>query len=412
MALRMLGSDPQRVAELGAIIIEAAQAGGMAACAKHFPGSGQDDRDSHLTTCVNPLSREEWHARCALPFRAAIDAGVLTIMTAHIGLPALDPDHGDPLFPRPASIAKPLLTDVLRGELGFEGVVVTDALTMGGLTMHVRRREMHLQAINAGNDMLLFVRRVDDIIDYLERCLDDGSLSQDRLAEACCRVLTLKARLGLHRREPMLPEADCRARLAESPFPAKAEELAEGSITLLRDGHERIPLTIEPGQRVANVVITNRPDQTLDVFQRTLEEAGAEVETIVNPEPDTVYDRVEAGEFDHLILAFNYPAQWGWGTSTAHGPYARCLMSGFPFAHEGVHPVFVSFANPFHIHEFAFMDPYVVTWGAAPGPQRAAARAITGQIAIRGRSPVAMPPYFAVGDGLQRDPIAMSSRTR
>jgi len=400
--IRTLGADPQTVGRLAGQIIRGIQDHGMVACAKHLPGAGLHDLDSHLTTSVNPLSRDEWFKLSAVPFKAAIGAGVYTIMASPSACPGIDPECGDPLFPRPVMTSRHVLTDIVRGELGFDGLIVTDAVTMAGLTMHFRRMEMLKACFNAGNDMLLFVRDLDNVYAYFEQCLADGSISHERLDEAVRRVLTLKARIGLHKGKPK-PQAERRKAVKGSPYGADAERLAERSITLIRDRNNVVPLKLKPGLRVGSVLVTNRPDFELDVFEKTLQEAGCKVASIKNPaDPEDLYDRVEGGEFDVLIVSLYYAPQWGWSTARCHGPEARCMMSGFPFANPDVPPVFISFANPYHLYEFAFMDPYINTYGGCPGTQKAAARALLGQIAIVGRSPVELPRFFNVGDGIQR----------
>jgi beta-N-acetylhexosaminidase len=401
--IRCLGARPQVVGKLGAAIIRGIQDHGMVATAKHFPGGGLHDLDSHLTTTVNPLSRQKWMQVSAVPFQAAIRAGVWSIMASPSACPGIDPECGDRRFPRPAMVSHYALNNILRGKLGFEGLLVTDAVTMGGLTMHFRRMEMLRACFNAGNDMLLFVRDLDGILKYFEECLRDGSITEDRLREAARRVLELKARLGLHRRAAMMTDDECRARLAKTPYGEDAERLARQSITLLRDSKKVVPIALKPGLRVGSVLITNRPEFKLDVFEGTLREAGCQVTAVRNPgDPEELYDRVERGEFDVLIVSLFYPPQWGWSTDRCHGPESRCMMSGFPFANPAVAPVFISWSNPYHLYEFAFMDPYVNTYGGAPMTQKSAALALLGKSPIVGKSPVELPGQFKVGDGLRR----------
>ena len=374
----------------------------MAATAKHLPGGGCDDLDSHLTTPVNTASREEWFRTSGAPFQAAIDAGVWTIMTSPIACPGIDPECGDLIFPRPIMTSKAVCTDLLRTQMGFDGLVVTDALTMGGLTLHFRRLEMHLACLNAGNDMLLFVHRLKSVYEYLERCLDDGQLAMARLDEAVRRVLTLKAKLRLHENSPLMSDAERRKVMTGSTYAADAERLAEKSITLLRDRNSIVPLKPRKGLRVASILITNRAEFKLTRFEDTLREAGCQVTSIQNPPQETLYDRIEAGEWDLLLISLYYPPQWGWSTPRCHGPEARCLMDGFPFANPDVPAIFISWANPYHLYEFACMDPYLNTYGGCPGTQKACARALLGEIPILGKSPVAQEPFFKIGDGLER----------
>jgi len=400
--IRCLGSDPEQVSRLAAAIIRGMQDHGMAATAKHLPGAGTDDLDSHLTTSVNHQSKRQWKKMSGRPFQAAIDAGVWAIMSSPKACPGIDPECGNPIFPRPVMTSKAVCTDLLRGEMGFDGLLVTDAVTMGGLTMHFRRLEMHLACLNAGNDMLLFVRRLESLYEYLEQCLCDGRLKEERLNDAVRRVLTLKAKLGLHRKPPLASDAEFRKAFTNSPYAADAERLAEKSITLLRDSRNLVPMKVRPGMKVANILITNRPEFKLDVFEQGLRDAGCAVTSIRNPEQETLYDRIEEGEWDALIVGLYYPPQWGWSTQRCHGPESRCMMDGFPFANPDVPAVFISWCNPYHLYEFGFMDPYIATYGGAEGTQKAMAKALVGRLPIVGRSPVTLEPFFKAGDGIRR----------
>jgi len=402
--IRCLGADPGTVARLGVRIIRGIQDHGMAATGKHLPGGGLEDLDSHLTTPVNRSSRAAWLRGSGVPFKAAIDAGVWTLMTSPIACPAMDPESGDPLFPRPVMTSRAFCTGLLREKWGFDGLLVTDALTMGGLTMHFRRLEMHLACLNAGNDMLLFVHRLDSVYAYLEECLKDGRLKMQRLDDAVRRVLALKARLRLHERPGLMPDDERRRIMAGAAYGADAERLAAKSLTLIRDRQKNLPLADRPGLRIASVLITNRPEFNLDVFEQTLREAGCRVDSVRNPPAESLYDRIERGEWDALVVSLYYPPQWGWSTGRCHGPESRCLMDGFPFANPAAPPIFISWANPYHLHEFAFMDPYINAYGGCAGTQKAAALAVLGRAGFSGRSPVALPPFFGMGDGLRRRP--------
>jgi beta-N-acetylhexosaminidase len=398
-----IGEDPGQVARLACAQIRGIQSLGMAACAKHFPGDGFDDRDQHLTTAVNPLSQEQWHALSGYTFRKAVEAGVWSIMNSCLACPALDPGHGDDRFPRPSVISRPLVEDVLRRELGFDGVIITDAINMGGLSMHLPWMERCALALAAGNDMLLFVRDVPRTVDYIERCLETGRLTAEGIDRSVRRVLTMKARMGLHR-PGFKPYADPEAPniFTASPCRETARRLAEKSITLLADSRGWIPLALEPGARIASVFISNRDDFGIDIFEQTLTQAGHRVTGLRNPWPEEMYDRVEAGEFDAVLISFYYPIQWGWGTPRLHGPQIRSLMSGFHLARPGIKYAFISWCSPYHLYELAFMDPFLVTYGETPIAQETAARMLLGRLPVTGRVPVSLEGFFRRGDGIMR----------
>lgn len=396
------GRDPQLVARLAVATIAGMQDNGMAATAKHFPGDGFDDRDQHLTTTVNTLSRDEWMSRSAVPFKAAIAAGVYSIMNSGFGLPSVDNSTGDPQRPMP-SMLSPILTEgLLRKELGFEGVIVTDAINMGCASQLFPEMERYLRAIEAGNDGLLFVRRVDETVETIEAAIRSGRLTEERITASARRMLEMKARMNLHERPHWTPSVEARKAIADLNAPAIADEVAEKSVTLLADSRNIVPLKVARGTRVASILITNQPKFTLELFDNELRAAGCTVTSIKDPSTDEIHDRVLKGEFDVIITSLFFPVQYAWNTTRIHGPFSRCVMSGYHIANPNVKPIFISFSNPNHLYELPHMDPYLVTYGATPSNQRAAARAVLGQSPISGRIPMSLEGFFEAGDGIQR----------
>lgn len=398
-----IGEDPNQVAQLACAQIRGIQDHGMAACAKHFPGDGHDDRDQHLVTLINPLSEREWWAQSALPFQKCIEAGVRSIMVAGIALPALEPARSRDGIPLPAVFSEKLIRGLLREKMGFGGVLVTDALNMGGMSCHFPLLERYLRAFIAGNDALLFVRRLADTRTYFLRALEAGSITEGMLDTAVRRILTVKAAL----REPFGRERESSVEplsvFGSEEFQESARMLAESSITLLVDRRNQIPLNLKKGARVAHVLITNRESEiTLSPFNEVFESTGHSVATLVNPDPEALYDRADAGEFDLIVTGLFYPIQWGWGTTRCHGPFVRSLMSGYHLANPKTKAVFISYGGPFHLHEMPFMDPFLVTFGESPCSLKAAARAVLGQIPITGRVPVGLEGLFRRGEGIRR----------
>jgi len=402
-----ISEDPEQVARLAIAEINGIQEHGMAACAKHFPGDGHDARDQHLTTIINPLSASAWREKSGWIFKQTINAGVYSIMNSCIALPSIE-DSGDPNFPKPSIISKKLTTDILRGELGFEGVIVTDALNMGGVTNHLPQLEGYAQALEAGNDALLFVTRYDQTLDYLENCVRTGRVTEQQIEDSVRRILTMKAKLNLQ--EPVAEEKQVSRfdLFTDSPCKKDAQELAEKSVTLIQDKKNVVPLKMK-NKRVAHVLITNRAEEFDGaVFEQTLREADCEVTQFLNPDPEPMYDEIASGNYDIVITSLFFPIQWGWSSVRTQGPYIRSVMSGYPLAHPDVPSVYVSFAGPYHLQELAYMDAFLVTYGDAPAAQEAAAKALTGQIPILGKVPVSLEGFFQKGDGIQKPLPAQS----
>lgn len=245
---RTYGSDPAKILAQALTQVRVFQEEGLAACAKHWPGDGLDPRDQHLLTSVNPLSMEDWWALFGHIYRTLIDAGLMTIMSAHIALPAYVrqhcPDVGRDAF-APATVSRLLNEELLRGELGFDGLIISDATGMAGLGSWMDHESAVPAVIENGCDAFLFSRDPQRDMDLMLRGLRNGKLSERRLHEAVTRMLRFKAELGLHRKSiddrlPPLEQVEAILRSKESLH--KARSAAGRSITLVKDVQNLLPL--------------------------------------------------------------------------------------------------------------------------------------------------------------------------
>jgi beta-N-acetylhexosaminidase len=418
---RSLGDRPATVAALARELVVSMQADGLCATAKHFPGDGWDDRDQHLCTSVNPLSKEDWEANSAVPFRAAIDSGVWSVMTGHIALPWADPGvAGDPYGPPPATLSRLLTTELLRGALGFRGIVISDAIEMAGATGRVKdASELLIRMLNAGNDMLLFSNAKRDFALIL-RAVREGFVREARVDEACSRVLALKEVLGFARNpESALPAEVLRGGASggrpgrggenstgkKSDAPAKepanalpspedaaryktsARSMAEGAITLVRDHSGVLPLSIEKGDEILAVHLRAFPSYHVDGIDELLRGRGAVVTRKTEADDIYWYRTQDYARYKAILFFWVYGPTWG---ANVVRPGHSALRSLWFTVHE--HPpcpiVNVSFGSPY-IHDEA---PWALTWINAYSPdpesQRAALGALLGEIPFKGRSPV------------------------
>lgn len=250
VATRSLGSDPARIARHALAQIRVFQDMGLAATAKHWPGEGHDDRDQHLVTTINPLTMEEWEASHGRLYRQAIEAGVLSVMSAHIALPAFAAEQGAEgieLY-RPASLSRHLNVELLRERLGFNGIIVSDASEMAGLTAFMGATEGKVELLRAGCDMILFAMEPERHFAAVLDAMRSREIPTARFAEAVTRVLGLKARLGLHRGEP-LPPMPPKASAAVAPILRRAPVLEKdvaGLLPISPETHRRV-LVVAPG---------------------------------------------------------------------------------------------------------------------------------------------------------------------
>lgn len=384
--IRALGDQPDRVATLGAALIQALQANGVAATAKHFPGDGMDSRDQHLVSTVNNLPFDEWLATFGQVWQAAIRAGVWTIMPGHISLPAYQGFLDNPEAAPPATIARELLETLLRQELGFTGLIVSDATGMIGFASRLPPAERAVAAINAGIDLYL---GANPEVDYpaLLAAVREKRLHEDRIQEATRRVLELKARLQLP--EQFFGPASTAAE--STAFADAAQTMADKSITLVRNGGHH-PLQLAVGAKVLTVTImptnTMIPHPDLTVFDEELQSRGYHVEHLLNPRSDEL--RAKAQEHDLVFINVNVAPMMTLGSvRVAVGSFGHWGWRALFTEHPNV--VYTSFGSPYLTFELPHAPTIALAYGASVMAQRAAVKFWLGEIPPQGTLPVRLP---------------------
>jgi beta-N-acetylhexosaminidase len=379
--IRSLGDDPDTVsAHAAALIAGLQESGEMAATAKHFPGDGVDDRDQHLCTSVNKFSVAKWWKTYGKVWRAAIRAGVWSIMVGHIAFPAYEsvPERQA----MPATLSARLQVELLRGKLGFRGLIVSDAAPMVGISSRVRADEKALQNILTGSDVYLFADPRRDFARLLE-AVQTGRLPLSQVDASVMRVLELKARLGLHLSTigPTLTAEEC------ANFGADAQRTAEKAITRLRsDANTRLKLA--PGAKVLTVTLRhdNKPagQEALPHVDSELRQRGYDVTHIERPAHTQLVET--SGQFDAVFVnIITYPHQ-EMGTMRMTAGMAMPLWESFWPSHDSV--VFTSFGSPYIGYELPHVPNLYVTYGAAKACQVAAVKAWLGEIPAGGICPV------------------------
>lgn len=291
---RAFSSDPDKViANARAYIRGIRDANPNMACtAKHFPGDGVEELDQHLVMGVNDLAPEEWEANFGKVYRALIADGLEAVMVGHIALPAMSrklrPGIADEAI-MPASMAPELLTDLLRGDMGFNGVIITDATHMVGMTAMRKRSEALPAALAAGCDMILFANDVQEDIGFVKAALENGSLRQERLDEAVTRVLALKARLNLTCEQVRIPDPAGLAVVGCDEHRGYSVQAAQECITLVKDTRSYLPIDPQQKKRVFLVYVGSAPvskgwngDPVKQVLIEELERVGFEVDCCPN----------------------------------------------------------------------------------------------------------------------------------
>lgn len=445
--VRSYGEDPAQVSLFAKAFIEGAQSAGALTCAKHFPGHGDTATDSHIGLPVVDVSRERLEKLELVPFRAAIEARVGSIMSAHIALPQIETEQAAPVrafseneaagaefrslteeqgvkVTLPGTLSPKVLTGILREELKFNGIVVTDAMNMAGVAARYTPAEAAVRAIKAGADLIIKSPDIDAAVAGVKQAVASGELTEARLNLSVERLLRAKAALGLSvRRTVDLNEVD---RLVAGPeFNAIAQQIAERSITLVRDYQKLLPLAFkQTGNQTAGAGneagASARPGRVFNVTFTDDEEAAVtkpfvdELRTRVNVESyqlnrnasaeqiNFVLSKLDMNSYDVVIFSLAVRARSGKG-SVALPPTGKRIAEELIKRHMTTRlPLLtISFGNPYLLNALPDSPSYLLAWSPYAVSQRAAAKAVLGENEISGKLPVTLPGLYERGSGMK-----------
>ncbi len=401
--IRSYGEDPQMVGRMGAAFVAGAQQARVLATAKHFPGHGDTEVDSHLSLPVIPLQRPRLERIEWVPFREAIDAGVMAVMTAHVAVPALEENPR-----RPASLSAAILERVLRKELGFRGLIVSDSMKMQGLTRGYWSGEAAVQALEAGVDVLLDPPDAQVVFGALLEAVKTGRLSRARVDRSVERILQAKAWLGLNRRKPV--DFGQLARRMNAPsLHRQARQLADASVTLVKDDPSQVPLDVRRIRSAHLIIVSAKPSPSAAADLEDHLRTGLDLLEVDRLSPEAtpallnqVKDR--AGKADRCVVALHVPLVTGTGRlglPARLADWLQALVRLKPSA------VLISLGDPYLIRQLSFFPTYLCAYSHVSTSQRAAARALFGEIPLAGRLPVSIPGVAAGGAGLRREALPM-----
>ncbi|MEV0091680.1 glycoside hydrolase family 3 protein [Streptomyces sp. NPDC050738] len=382
IGVRSFGSAPASVARMAAAEVQGYQSSSVASTAKHFPGHGDTSVDSHTGIPLITHTREEWERIDAPPFKAVIAAGIDSIMTAHIQFPALDPSND------PATLSHPILTGILRGELGYRGVIITDALDMKGVRDKYGDARVPVLALKAGADQLLNPPDLATAWNGVRAAVDSGEITEARLDESILRVLQLKARRGLFT-HPYVSERAIDRTVGTRSHLATADRIAERTTTLLLNRGALLPLS---RRRQRNLLVlgadpaspsgTTGPPTT--VLGRAFTELGftaTVLSTGTLPTQAQTDAAVAAAHGKDAVVIGTYNAGAGGAQSTL---VAALVASGVPV-------VQIAIRNPYDIAALPTVGAALATYSWTDVELRAAARVIAGVVEPRGKLPVPVP---------------------
>lgn len=399
--VRTFGSDKEKVRKMSAEYIKECQKNGVAACAKHFPGDGVDGRDQHLVTSINSLSVEEWDEIYGKIYKEAIDAGVKTIMAGHIQQPAYTRLYHPGIADKdimPATLSKELLQKLLREKLHFNGMIVTDATNMVGFAAMGKRKELLPKAINAGCDMILFTKDLEEDYQSVLSAINEGIISQERLDEAVTYILATKASLGLPIKEKegcLMPEKSALEVLQCEEHVKLAYELSDKTITLVRNEEALIPLSPEKYKNIlcivlGDVVSASGKIPVGETFIRKLSEKGFHVER---------FDEKEHGElfyngpiqkitekYDMVIYFANIKTASN--QTTVRINWKPPMGYDAPWFVKELPTIFISVANPYHLQDVPMIKTFINAYTANEYNIAMLVEKLIGKSSFKGISPV------------------------
>lgn len=392
---RSYGEDPHEVARLGAAFIRGLQEHGMIATAKHFPGHGDTETNSHLALPIVNVSRARLDTVELVPFRAAIKAGVGAVMTFHGSMPALDSSGA------PGTLSSNVVTGLLRKQLGFNGLVISDAMDMKGVTDKYGATEAIKRAVAAGVDVLIQPLDVPGAIDAVVNGVSEGRYTETRVSESARRILAMKRQLNLDRNRYANLDS-LRAIVGDSMHVALAQQAADRSITVVRDSLHILPLDLTASTRLLSITIARRTDLgASEAFNAALGKRSPSMrsEFVMSDDPAVNYPRL-AGMADSadVTIVSSYVGQ-SWNVTSVDAPKAFADWIGRITA-SGRRVIVVAFGNPYLLSQIPGVPEYVVAWDGAPASQQSAARVLMGVTPASGHLPITIPPVAKRGDGL------------
>ncbi|MFL5556948.1 MAG: glycoside hydrolase family 3 protein [Gemmatimonadaceae bacterium] len=412
---RSFGENPALVSRLATAYIRGARSTGLMSTGKHFPGHGDTDVDSHLDLPTIRADRAHLDSVDFPPFRNAVAEGIDAIMTAHIAVVGVEGDTAGP-----ATLSHRFMTDVLRDEMHFGGVLFTDAMTMGGVAKRYGATEPLIKALEAGADVLLMPRDVTNAITTVTEAVHSGRLTEARIDASVRRILTAKARAGL--RTGRLVDLNAVDRIVDIPEHTKiAEEVAARSITLAQDKMNLVPVrsasagatsVVDSSSRILSITYADASDLVAGrTFNSVVENRipGTRTVRVDNRTTDAEYAALTAqADSASLLLVSAYvsPREFAGsvGTQGAFSQFVEKLaLSGKPI-------IVLSFGSPYLLSAFPSVSSYLLAWGGAPISQRAAALALVGEREINGKLPISLPPTLQFGAGINRSQTLNQAR--
>lgn len=394
---RSFGEDPDEVGKFAVEYIRGLQDNGMLATAKHFPGHGDTETDSHTSLATIPSDSARLWSLELKPFQIAINAGVDAIMVAHVHSPDLQPNAN-----LPATLSPFWVTGVLREKMGFDGVIVTDAMAMGGVTRNYSDAYALIHAINAGCDFILQNYNVKKSIDIVEDAIEKGIISEERINDAALKILKMKEKVGLDK-QPFISMSDSRKILGKNEFNKIAMDIAAKSITLVKNENAILPLTLEENEELIVIDIYDHPnnhDESLTT--KGLKRFGLNIRSLQVDESDSTlyYESILKTIPENAPIILNsFASPSAWKNRIFLPDHQMDFIHALNKKSNNV--LLISFGNPYLIQGLPETPGYICAWKGNQVMQKAMVQTLLGKNHFSGTLPITIPDIAERGDGLQ-----------
>jgi len=391
---RSFGEDPALVATMVEAYVRGLQDGRMIGTLKHFPGHGDTEEDTHMKLPMLPFDLKRLESTEFVPFRAGIEAGVKAVMTAHIALPKIDS------VKRPATLSPMIITTLLRGRLKFGGIVITDGMTMQGITDHFRAGDAAVRAIEAGADAILVPSDFDEAYHGVLSAVKSGRISTERMNESVRRILAAKAWVGLDKTRFVRTE-NISSEVASPESEAIADSIFSASVTVLRNRNKVLPLS--KNSRVHIVTVTDEPNTEIgEGLAGVLEShvGSVTLSRLSNESGSEAVQRIAKsfGRSDIVVVGV-YLSVGSWKGRLGFSKQVQEFLSRIQRMRKPV--VTIAFGDPYILAKVPMTDVIITPYTGNRKAEEAVGRALVGATEVRGKLPVTIPGTFKRGDGIE-----------
>ena len=387
--VRSFGEDPVLVSRMSEAMIKGLQKGKIVATAKHFPGHGDTEIDSHKDLPVLNFSMDRLNSIELVPFKNAIDKNVMSVMTAHLSFPELESEPNVP-----ASLSANIIEGLLINKLGFNGLTVTDALNMKGITKYFSTSEVAVMCVKAGIDLILMPLNEETTIDAIESAVINGKISEKRIDRSVEKILKTKEWLGLFENK-YVQEADIWKTINTEEANKLAQQIADESITLVKDENNILPFK-ESSKKTALIVISEGGESDNISYLNTNTSQYLNNYDFIS---SAYFDISSVGYYGNIIIAIYAKVRYGTGKISISRENIS-LINQISHMHGGT--VVISFGNPYLLKEFPEVPAYISAYGDSDVSINAVLKAITGKIKFKGRLPVSITENYKFGSGINK----------